>query len=184
MSRKYQIRDQDELYFVTFTIVRWIDVFTRDRYRDIFIDSLKFCQDNKGLEVYAFVIMTNHVHLIIGRKGKSSLQGIIRDVKKYTAVKILEAIEQNTEESRRDWLLYFFERAGSFKSSNTKYQFWQHHSHPLELNSTRKMINYLNYIHQNPVKAGIVYQPEDYVYSSAANYAGMVDKVLDVKFIG
>ncbi|WP_245949223.1 transposase [Echinicola strongylocentroti] len=107
MSRKYQIRDQDGLYFVTFTIVRWIDVFTRNCYKDIFINSLKYCQENKGLEVYAFVIMTNHVHLIIGRNGEVPIQAIIRDMKKYTAVKILEAIERSAEESRQDGYCIF-----------------------------------------------------------------------------
>jgi putative transposase len=78
MGRKYQIRDREKVYFVTFTIVNWIDVFIRDCYRGIFIDSLKFCQENKGLEVYAYCLMTSHVHLIIGSKGYNKLEDIIR----------------------------------------------------------------------------------------------------------
>ncbi len=80
--------------------------------------------------------------------------------------------------------MYFFQNAGRINSSNFRYQFWQQRSHPLELNSTKKALNYLNYIHQNPVKAGFVYAPEDYVYSSASNYAGLPDTLMEVSYIG
>jgi len=139
MSRKYKIRDQEKLHFVTFTIVQWLDVFIRREYSDIFLDSLKYCQKNKGLEVYAFCIMSSHVHLIIGKNGDSKLEDIIRDIKKYTSVKIIEAIRNNPTESRRDWLLQKFEEAGMNNKHNTRYQFWQQHSHPIEL-STNELI--------------------------------------------
>ncbi len=79
--------------------------------------------------------------------------------------------------------MYLFEREGRHNSNNRRYQFWQQHSHPLELNSNTKISNYLNYIHYNPVKAGFVYSPEDYVYSSASNYASLPDKIIDVVLI-
>ena len=69
MSRKYKFLDQSKLYFVSFATVHWIDIFTRELYKTILLDSLKFCQANKGLEIFAWCIMTNHVHLIIGTKG-------------------------------------------------------------------------------------------------------------------
>jgi putative transposase len=84
MSRKYKIRDQDKLYFVTFTIINWLDVFTRQEYRDIFLDSIRYCQTNKGLEVCAYCVMSSHVHMIIGRHGAQGLDEIIRDIKKYS----------------------------------------------------------------------------------------------------
>src|SRR5690348_12326185 len=93
MSRKYKIHDQQKLHFVTFTVIHWIDVFIRDTYRTIFIDSLKYCQMNKGLEVYAYVIMTNHIHLIIGTSGENVLEGIIRDLKAFTSRSIRKALE-------------------------------------------------------------------------------------------
>ena len=65
MSTGYKISEQDELHFVTFQIVKWIDIFTRQVYRDIVVDSLRFCQQNKALEIYAFVIMSNHIHMLI-----------------------------------------------------------------------------------------------------------------------
>ncbi len=123
MSRKYKVRDQDKLYFVTFTVVQWLDVFIRNEYKDIFLECLKFCQKNKGLEVWAYCIMTSHIHLILGRHGEPALEDIIRDIKKYTSVKIIEAIRQNDRESRKELLLWLFERAAFRNSNNKKYQF-------------------------------------------------------------
>jgi REP element-mobilizing transposase RayT len=106
MSSKYKIRDQGKLYFVTFTVIQWLDVFTRQEYRDIFLDSLRYCQQNKGLEVCAYVIMTNHIHMIIGRHGAPALEDIVRDIKKYTSVKIIDAIKNNPQESRKELMLW------------------------------------------------------------------------------
>ncbi|HEY0656566.1 MAG TPA: transposase [Chryseosolibacter sp.] len=133
MGRKYKIRDQNKLYFVTFTVIQWLDVFTRQEYRDIFLDSIRFCQEKKGLEVCAYVIMSSHVHMIIGRHGDDSLDGIIRDIKKFTSSKIIEAIKENPQESRRELLLWLFERAGRNNKNNTRYQFWQQNNQPIEL---------------------------------------------------
>ncbi|UXE67667.1 MAG: transposase [Chryseotalea sp. WA131a] len=183
MSRKYKIRNLDKLYFVTFTVIHWLDVFIRREYKDIFLDSLRYCQKNKGLEVCAYCIMSSHVHMIIGRNGEESLEGIIRDIKKFTSVKIIEAIKANPQESRKEWLVWLFERAGKKNSNNTRYQFWQQHNHPIELSTNEIIEQKLEYIHQNPVEAGIVLQPEDYLYSSAINYAGMPEKLIEVILI-
>ncbi|TRX56178.1 transposase [Fulvivirga sp. M361] len=156
MSRKYKIRDQEKLYFVTFAVVYWIDVFTRRTYREIFMDSLRFCQKNKGLELYAYCLMSNHVHLIIGTNGENKIQNLLRDLKKYTSVKIIEAIKTHYGESRKEWMLWMFEQAGRRNSNNKRYQFWQQHNHPIELDTNELMTQKLNYIHNNPVKAGIV----------------------------
>jgi hypothetical protein len=98
-------------------------------------------------------------------------------------VQIIEAIKNNSHESRKELLLWLFERAGKHNSNNTRYQFWQQHSHPIELNSNEKLEQRLNYIHNNPVEAGIVLSPEDYIYSSAINYAGLPEKLIDVRLI-
>ena len=183
MSRKYKIRDQDKLYFVTFTVIHWLDIFIRRNYRDIFLDSLRYCQKNEGLEVCAYVIMSSHVHLILGRNSDPSLEGIIRDIKKYTANTIINAIKQDPLESRRELFLWLFERAGKRYQHNKKYQFWQQHNHPIELNTNEMIQQRLDYIHNNPVEAGIVLSPEDYLYSSALNYAGLPEKLIDVVLI-
>lgn len=183
MSRKYRIRDQDKLYFVTFTVIRWLDVFSRQLYRDIFLDSIRYCQKNKGLEVYAYCIMSNHIHMIIGRHGKENLEGIIRDIKKFTSVQIINSIKSNEQESRKDLLMWLFARDGARNPNNKIYQFWQQHSHPIELWNEDQLQRILNYIHDNPVKAGIVCNPEDYLYSSAKNYADMPDTLIEVMLL-
>ena len=183
MSRNYKIRDQDKLYFVTFTVIQWLDVFIRREYKDIFLDSIRYCQRNKGLEVCAYVIMSSHIHMIIGRNSETSLEGIIRDIKKYTSVKITEAIKDNPQESRKELFLWLFERAGQKNTNNKKNQFWQQHNHPVELNTNEMIDQRLNYIHNNPVEAGIVLSPEDYLYSSAINYAGLPEKLIEVILI-
>ena len=122
MSTKYKFNDHSKLYFVSFAVVYWIDVFLRRGYKDLFLESLKFCQQNKGLEIYGWCDMTNHVHLIIGCESKS-LSDLMRDLKKYTSYSIIKNIENSTE-SRREWMLWMFERAGNKNANNTHYQFW------------------------------------------------------------
>src|SRR4051812_36828866 len=108
MSEKYKIRDQDRAYYVTFATEQWVDVFTRQEYRDIVISSLKHCQKEKGLLIYAWCLMTNHLHMIIGRSGEHKIDEIVRDFKKYTSVHICRAIENHPRESRKFWMLKIF----------------------------------------------------------------------------
>ncbi|MBT1688372.1 REP-associated tyrosine transposase [Dawidia soli] len=183
MSRKYKFRDQEAVYFVTFTTIYWLDIFIRQEYKDIFLNSLRYCQENKGLELYAYCIMSSHVHLIIARRGRPELQDIVRDIKKYTATSIIHAIQNNPQESRRDLLMWLFEKEGKFNNDNERYQFWQRHSHPIELNTEEKLYQRMEYIHNNPVGAGIVSQPEYYLYSSTASYGGLSGGLIEVMLI-
>ena len=172
MSRNYKFHNSEGIYFVTFTVVRWIDVFTRREYKDILVESLKYCIENKGLQLYAWVIMSNHVHLIISSKGKP-IGSILRDVKRHTSKALTKAISENTQESLRDWLLWFFEREGKQNPNNENFQFWQQdENHPIELWSNEVIDQKMDYIHYNPVIAGWVDEPEHYLYSSARDYAG------------
>ena len=103
MKEGYIIRDQERIHFITATLVDWIDVFTRKSYKHVVIESLAFCIEKKGMLLYGYVIMCNHIHLIIQSKtGK--LSDLIRDFKKFTATNILEKI-QTEPESRREWML-------------------------------------------------------------------------------
>jgi REP element-mobilizing transposase RayT len=171
MSTGYQIKDQYALYFLTFQVVDWVDIFTRPIHRDIVLDSLRFCQNKKGLQVFGYVVMSNHVHLIANHpKGK--LSDTIRDLKKYTARTIINTVKENNE-SRREWILDRFLFNGRKHSRNKDYQLWTHENHAVVLYSNSFIWEKLEYIHNNPVRAMIVEQPEDYLYSSARNYAGM-----------
>ena len=180
MSRNYKISDQNKLHFISFATIHWIDVFTRPVYKDIVVDSLNYCIKNKGLEVYAWCIMPNHVHLIIGSQ-KENQSHIIRDLKKHTSKTIVRAVVDNPQESRKEWMLWMFERAGKRNANNQDFQFWQQHNQPIELSSNFLIEQKLNYIHNNPVEAGFAWEPQDYPYSSAIDYAGgkgMVEIIL------
>jgi REP element-mobilizing transposase RayT len=182
MSTGYRIEEQDELHYVTFQIVRWIDIFTRQVYRDIVIDSLRYCQQNKGLEIHAFVVMSNHLHLLI-RSQEAKLSDTVREFKSFTAKKILEAM-QTEPESRREWMLNLFEFSAKQHKRNEKYQLWTHENHA-EIIYSNKFINQkINYIHENPVRAGIVAHAEDYLCSSARTYASLqgVLEIIPVDF--
>ena len=113
MSTGYKILEKEGVYFLTFQIVGWVDIFTRKIYKDIVIDSLIYCQQNKGLIIYAYVIMSNHIH-IIAQSGKGDLSGTIRDFKSFTSKRFMEAIDDK-KESRSDWMKMVFEYHGKYK---------------------------------------------------------------------
>lgn len=167
MSTGYQIEDQNALYFVTFQVVGWIDLFTRVTYKDIVIDSLKYCQENKSLEIYAFVIMSNHIHLLI-RSSNGSLSNTIREFKSYTAKEFIKVIDSDIE-SRREWMLQEFQHAATEHKRNSKYQIWTHENHAELIYSNKFIDQKISYIHENPVRAGIVKTESDYLYSSASD---------------
>ena len=182
MSRKYKFHNPEGLYFITFATVGWIDVFSRQIYRDLLIENLQYCQKEKGLELVAWCIMSNHVHLIARAKENYLMQDIMRDYKKFTSKLILKTIEENPQESRKEWMLKYFNEAGIANSNNQKYQFWQQDNHPIELWSNSVIDQKIEYVHCNPVAAGIVEKPEEYIYSSARDYCG-TGGLLDVTLI-
>jgi REP element-mobilizing transposase RayT len=175
MSTGYKI-DGDGIYFLTFQIVGWVDIFTRKVYRDIVIENLKYCQEKKGLILFAYVIMSNHIHLM-AQSETNFLSDIIRDFKSYSCKKFMVEL-LNYSESRRDWMQIVFEYYGKFKNKQTN-QIWTHENHAEHIFSQKFIEQKINYIHNNPVRAGIVLHPEDYLYSSARNYADL-DGLIDV----
>lgn len=178
MSTKYKASNPDRAYFITITTVNWVDVFTRFNHKNAIIDSLKYCQKEKGLEIYAYVLMPSHLHMLCRANEGYELSNIVRDLKKYTSRKIIHQIKTQPE-SRREWLLELFSKACEHLKRDQEYKVWQDGYHAEEVFSNDFIFQKLNYIHQNPVKDRIVTKPEDYLYSSARNYAD-VDHLLDV----
>jgi putative transposase len=164
MAHTYRIYDQHGQYFITCTVHQWVDVFTRPDYVNILLDSLRYCQQKKGLEIFAWVVMTNHIHLIVSSKGEG-LSDIIRDFKKFTASKIMEAIENNPKESRKKWIQWLLKKDGGI-------WFWEEGYHAEEITSQQFYESKLNYIHQNPMRARIVEKEEEYLYSSCCDHYG------------
>ncbi len=150
MSRNYKIHDQEDLHYLTYATVGWVDVFTRPTYKDILVESLRYCQEAKGLELFVWCIMSNHVHLIARARPDTKLQDILRDHKKFTAKAVVKANEENPQESCREWLL------ACLRTSEGGVQLWQHGLHPIWLRRTDIIKQKLRYIHHNPVEEGLV----------------------------
>ncbi|WP_321345710.1 transposase [uncultured Draconibacterium sp.] len=185
MSRNYKFHNPDGVYFVSFAVVEWIDVFTRNEYKNILLESLKYCQREKGMEIFAWCIMPNHVHLVFqSTKEGVKPEQILGDFKRFTSKAIIKAIKENPRESRKEILLEHFQKAGALASNVSKNQFWRHDNRPIELWSNKVIDEKINYIHQNPVEKGYVARAEDYLYSSAVNYAGekgLLENIIVVK---
>lgn len=175
----YKIKNQESIHFITFAVVEWVDVFTRKEYRDIVLDSLRYCQQNKGLLIHGWCIMSNHIHLAVSAKH-DNLSDVLRDFKKYTSKEIIKAIKENTSESRKDWMVAVFSEQGKKNSRNSNYQLWRQDNRPKEMYSLKFIAQKLNYIHNNPVEAGIVERAEDYLYSSAKDYSGKGKGLVDI----
>lgn len=156
----------DYPYFLTLSVVGWIDLFTRQWYCELIVNNLQFCMKHKGLEVYAYVIMPSHIHMV-ARSAKGDLSKCLRDFKSYTAKEIIKLVEHEPGESRKDWLLHMFKYHARFQQQNSFYMFWQKTNHPVELSSPEIFDQKVEYLHNNPVEAGYVLMPEMWLYSSA-----------------
>ena len=170
MSRKYKFLSKDGVYFVSFATVYWIDVFVRPLYNEVIVESLTYCIENLGMELYCWCIMPSHVHLVFSAKNNDP-QILLGRFKEYTSKRLIKEISDNIQESRKEWMLWMFKRAAS-KSSNVRhYQFWQHDNHPIELWSAEVIQQKVDYLHDNPVSAGFVNEAHHWKYSSAIDYA-------------
>ena len=156
----------DELYFVTLTVIDWIDVFTRRQYNDFIIENLAWNQQHRKLNIYAYVIMANHIHMI-ANVTDGSLGDVLGLFKTYTSKELFKMIANNTQESRRDWMIKAFERAGKYNHLNEHHQFWQNGNYPVLLYSPAVIEQKIDYTHENPVRAGFVGSAHEYWYSSA-----------------
>ena len=169
MGKAYQIHNQSSVYFLTFQVVGWVDIFSRQCYRDLIIENLSYSRKQKGLRLHAYVIMTNHIHLIVSHQ-QGDLSSWVRDFKKHIAKEVFKMIEE-INESRREWFYVIFNYHGKHNSRNKKRQFWTHENHAVELYNNDLITSRMDYIHENPVRAGWVQYAEDYLYSSARNLA-------------
>lgn len=165
MSEKYKT-DSDGLYFVSMSVVGWIDVFVRRIYQDILVESISYCQKNKNLKIYCYCIMPSHLHFITYSE-QGELSNILRDMKSFTAKQLIKSIEENHLESRREWMLNQFKYYGSISPQKQLMQFWKHDNHPFFLYSNKMIQQKVDYIHYNPVESGFVNHPQDWRLSSA-----------------
>ena len=163
MRSRYKITEKDGIHFVTSTIVEWLPVFTTNKYFDIIIQSFKFCNKNKGLHLFAFVILDNHFHLVASALDLSTT---IASLKKFTAKKIIDQLNQDN----KSWLLNQLSYYKKKYKTGSDYQVWQEGIHPQLITTDKMLIQKIEYIHYNPVKCELVDKPEHWRYSSARNY--------------
>ena len=115
MSSRYKFIDNEAAYFNTSTVAGWTDVFTREMYKIILLDSIRHCQLNQGLVIHGWVLMTNHLHTICSCKDGHDLALIWRNLKSFTALKLIDATIKNLKESRKEYLLHTFAAEGNEK---------------------------------------------------------------------
>jgi len=163
---EYRKTSADDLYFVTLTIVGWVNLFDREVYKQILIDNLKYCQEKEQLEIFAYVLISNHLHLVCRRRD-NDLNELLGRFKSFTSKQFIKEIKENTQEGRKEWLLQLFEEYAKENKQYSKFHIWQYTSHPIHLYSIEVIKQKINYIHQNPVRAGYVFEAEHYKYSSA-----------------
>jgi putative transposase len=156
--------NENSLHFLTITVIEWIDIFTKPEYLKVIIDSLKFCQKNKGLKLFEFVILTNHLHLIIKASEGHKLSQIISDFKKYTTTEILKLLAKDN----RHYILNLINNSFA-KKKDYENQIWQRENHPEIITTDEFLQEKIKYIHNNPVKKNYVALPEHWIYSSARN---------------
>jgi putative transposase len=164
MSESYKIHE-DGLYFVSFSVVGWLDVFIRRIYQDILVESLQYCQQNKNFKLYCYCIMPSHVHFIANSEA-GSLTSVLRSIKSFTAKELMQSINENIQESRRELFQHQFSYYGK-KNKKAELQFWKHDNHPFYLYSNEMIDQKIAYIHNNPVEAGFVNEPHEWRLSSA-----------------
>ena len=179
MSEKYKFMDPVGMYFTTTTAVGWVDVFTRPKLKHIIIESLRYCQKQKGLRIHCWCLMPSHLHMICSSMDVE-LPKIFRDFKTHTSKEIAKGLD-SVYESRRQWMLELFGQVAAGQRRVSNYKIWQDGNHPILLTKPKFVYQKLNYIHNNPVAEEIVSEPEHYLYSSARDYQNMRG-LLDIEF--
>lgn len=176
MRSRYRIHDSGSAHFVTSTIVEWIPVFTEKAYCDVVTASLAFCRKEKGLRLYAYAVLDNHLHLLV---ESTDLGQVLQSFKRHTARKILQLAEQ----TRRSWLLNQFSHYKARHKRQSEHQVWQEGFHPKQIQSREMLAQKVHYIHENPVRRGYVDAPEHWRYSSARNYILNDHSVLEIDLL-
>jgi putative transposase len=165
-------------YFITTTVVGHAKVFTNDLYCDILINNIKFYQNKYGFSIISYVIMPTHFHWIVSSDEhcRATISDIMRDIKKYSAWDLMKALEKDTLKKGLSKL--FSKSSIGYETQERK--FWMKRFHDEGILNRGMLATKMQYIHYNPVKAGMCNNPEDYKYSSARNYLFDDQSVLKV----
>lgn len=172
---RYKIYESTHPHFITCTVLHWIPIFTRTETTAIIFDSLKYLQRNDNLKLYAYVILENHLHLIV---SSDDLAKSMESFKKYTARHIIDLLKERNVTTILDQLAFY----KKVHKNDRFYQLWQEGIAPKLIQSDAMMIERINYIHQNPVKRGYVDEVKHWRYSSARDYEDEIGLIEVKKF--
>jgi REP element-mobilizing transposase RayT len=153
-------------HFCTITVLDWTPVFIEARHIDPLIESLSFCRAHKGLQLFAYVVMPNHLHVIA---AADDLPAVMRDFKRFTSRTVHDRLVADGRETALAWLERGAQRA---RRERGEFSLWQDGFHPQEISSPGVLTEKLRYLHENPVRKHLVATPEDWYYSSAAWHTG------------
>jgi putative transposase len=172
MRSHYKIHDPEGVYFLTSSIIEWIPIFTSKTCLDILVSSIVYCQANLGLAVFAYVILDNHFHMIC---LAPELSKVVQSLKRHTAKMIILQLKQD----RKTWVLDLLSYYKKMHKKESEHQVWQEGMHPEQITSIEMLNQKIEYIHYNPVKRGLVAEPEHWIYSSAGDFIlnrkGLID---------
>ena len=168
MPRSYRVvRDGNYAYFVTCSVVNWLPLFGNLCYRQIILDSLAYLREHKSIQMNAFVVMATHLHAVLWPRNGIDVSDVLRDFKRHTS----RAISREAAKQGHSAHLQVFAAArSSFRNKRGEYPVWQDGSHPEAIFSDDFARQKIEYIHNNPVRAGLVSNAEDWAYSSARAY--------------
>ncbi|MCP4539099.1 MAG: hypothetical protein GY832_18340 [Chloroflexi bacterium] len=156
---------EGHIYYITTVVHNRIPVFTRPSFVVPLLDSLNFYRHKREFKLLGYVIMPDHIHLVIWPFGKSTVSEIMRDYKHFTSKRI---IRQAQVENIEDWITAF--RKAGHETGRSENKVWQDSYWDTNIYTERFLRQKLNYIHRNPMRANLVEQPQDYPYSSYRNY--------------
>ena len=176
MKSRYKIIDDEQLYFITFTVQKWIPVFTSEKYFEILMEKFRYSQREKDLKIYSYVILDNHFHSIV---SGNNLRHTIASVKSFTAKTVIDLLKTDN----KDWLLNQLQYYKLKHKTKSDHQLWQEGFHPQVIYSDEVFRQKAEYIHYNPVRRGLVTEPEHWRYSSAATYTLGVKGELEIDML-
>jgi REP element-mobilizing transposase RayT len=169
MTQRYRIvSNLDCPYFITCTIVDWLPIFADQDYRQIVLDSLAYLRENKRTQVNAFVVMSTHLHAVLWPEINNILSDVLRDFKRHTSRLISKTALQRNDHHYLE--VFAANRQSNRAQDESQYQVWQEGSHPEAIYTLEFAQQKIDYIHNNPVKAGLAIKPQDWEYSSARAY--------------
>jgi len=170
MRSRYKIYSESGVYFITSTVIDWVPIIISGDIMQIILDSFKYCQREKELLIFGFVIMPNHFHTLIGMEEQEKIPWVMRDLKRHTSQEITRYIVASEKQRDLFWLKPFWGRQVN--------RVWQEGYHPVLIKSDKWFEQKLDYMHMNPVKKGFVEEPAHWKYSSARNYILNDDSLL------